>query len=148
MQKRVFFTILLAFFALNSMAEGVIYLSTADFKEKVCFFDKNSNQAPQWKYLGDKPCLIDFSTTWCGWCKKLHPILEQLAKEYEGEIYVYTLDAEREREVAALFGVSSYPTIVFCPMEGGPRITKGYHELDYWQEAVKQLFGIEPKAQP
>ena len=49
MQKRVFFTILLAFFALNSMAEGVIYLSTADFKEKVCFYDKNSNQAPQWK---------------------------------------------------------------------------------------------------
>jgi thiol-disulfide isomerase/thioredoxin len=77
----------------------------------------------------------------------LHPVLEQLAKEYEGEIYVYTLDAEREREVAALFGVSSFPTVVLCPMEGGPQITKGYHELDYWQEAIKQIFGIEPKAQ-
>jgi thiol-disulfide isomerase/thioredoxin len=148
MQKRVFFIILLAFFALNSMAEGVKYLSTADFKAKVCFYDLSTQQAPRWKYIGDKPCLIDFSTTWCGWCKKLHPVLEQLAKEYEGEIYVYTLDAEREREVAALFGVSSFPTVVLCPMEGGPQITKGYHELDYWQEAIKQIFGIEPKAQP
>ena len=148
MQKRLFFTFLLVIVALSSMAEGLTYLSTADFKAKVFYYDLASGQQLQWKYIGDKPCLIDFSTTWCGWCKKLHPILEQLAKEYEGEIYVYTLDAEREREVAALFGVSSYPTIVFCPMEGGPRIIKGYHELDYWQEAVKQLFGIEPKAQP
>ena len=143
MQKRFFFTVLLAIFALYSMAEGLTYLSTAEFKAKVCYYDLASSQQPQWKYIGDKPCLIDFSTTWCGWCKKLHPILEQVAKQYEGKVYVYTLDAEKEPEVAALFGVRSYPTVVFCPMEGGPRIAQGYHELDYWQEAIKQVFGIE-----
>lgn len=148
MQKRVFFTILFAFSAILSMAEGLTYLTTAEFKAKVCYYDLTSGQPPQWKYLGDKPCLIDFSTTWCGWCKKLHPILEQVAKQYEGQVYVYTLDAEKEPEIAALFGVRSYPTVVICPMEGGPRITKGFHELDYWQEAIKQVFDIEPNTIP
>ena len=57
--------------------------------------------------------------------------------------FVYTLDAEKEPEVAALFGVRSYPTVVLCPMEGGPRIAQGYRELDYWQEAIKQILGVE-----
>ena len=146
MKKRVFFTILMVFFAATSMAKGLTYLSTEDFKKKVCYYDTSSQ--PTWKYLGDKPCIIDFSTSWCGWCKKLHPILEQVAKQYREEIYVYTLDAEKEPEVAALFGVRSYPTVVICPMEGGPRIAKGYHELDYWQEAIKQVLGIETNTQP
>ena len=90
MQKRLFFIALLAIIAISSMAEGLTYLSTSDFKAKVCYYDLASGQQPQWKYIGNKPCLIDFSTTWCGWCKKLHPILEQVAKQYEGKIYVYT----------------------------------------------------------
>ena len=101
MQKRLFFTTMMVFFALSSMAEGLTYLSTVDFKKKVCYYDLSSGQQPQWKYIGDKPCLIDFSTTWCGWCKKLHPILEQVAKQYEGKVYVYTLDADHTNEKTA-----------------------------------------------
>ena len=144
MQKRIFLTILVALFALTMSAEGLTYLSTEDFKNKVCYYDLSSGQNPEWKYIGDKPCLIDFSTTWCGWCKKLHPILEEVAKRYKGELYVYTLDAEKEPELAALFAVRSYPTVVFCPMEGYPTVVSGYHELDYWREAIKQKFGFQP----
>jgi thiol-disulfide isomerase/thioredoxin len=142
MQKRFIFTLFLAFFAIASMAEGLTYLSTADFKKKVCYYDFTSNQQPEWKYIGVKPCLIDFSTAWCGWCKKLHPVLEEVSQQYEGEIYVYTLDAEKEPELSALFGVRSFPTVILCPMKGGPRIVQGYHPLDYWQEAIKQVFGL------
>ena len=60
MQKRLFFTILLAIFALTMSAEGLTYLSTEDFKKKVCYYDLKSGQQPQWKYIGDKPCLIDY----------------------------------------------------------------------------------------
>ena len=102
MQKRFFFTLLFAIISLASMAE-LTYLSTADFKRRVCFYDLSSGQQPEWKYLGDRPCLIDFSTTWCGWCTKLHPILEQVAEQYDGKLYVYTLDAEKEPEIAALW---------------------------------------------
>lgn len=144
MQKRLFFTILLAFFTLTSMAEGLIYLSTADFKKKVCYYDLSTGQAPQWKYLGDKPCLIDFSTTWCGWCHKLHPILEQVAQQYKDDIYVYTVDAEKEPEIAALFGVRSYPTVLLCPIQGHPTMIQGYRELPFWQEIIPEAFKITP----
>lgn len=140
MKKSVLLLIAVVFCALSASAKGLTYLSTADFKKKVCYYD-TSSQSP-WKYLGDKPCLIDFSTTWCGWCKKLHPILEKVAEQYKGQIYVYTLDAEKEPELAALFGVEGYPTVVLCPMKGGPQIVSGYNPLDFWQEAILQVFGI------
>ncbi len=69
-------------------------------------------------------------------------ILEEVAELYAGKIYVYTLDAEKEPELAALFGVRSYPTVIFCPMEGAPRIAQGYRELDFWKEGIKQYFGL------
>lgn len=143
MKKRVFFAVLMAIFALTVSAEGLTYLTTADFKTKVCYYDFSTGKQPQWKYIGDKPCLIDFSTTWCGWCKKLHPILEQVAEQYKEQIYVYTLDAEKEPELAALFGVRSYPTVVLCPMTGSPQIVSGYRELAFWQQAIKEILGIE-----
>ena len=143
MQKRFFFTVLMVIFSLSCMAEGLTYLSTADFKEKVCYYDLTSGQQPQWKYIGDKPCLIDFYTSWCKWCDELHPILEQIVKQYEGKIYVYTLDAEKEPELAALFGVTGYPTVVFCPMEGSPQSISGYRPLEFWQEVIQYIFGIE-----
>ena len=143
MKKRVFFAVLMAIFALTVSAEGLTYLSTADFKTKVCYYDFSTGKQPQWKYIGDKPCLIDFSTTWCGWCKKLHPILEQVAEQYKDQIYVYTLDAEKEPELAALFGVRSYPTVILCPMTGSPQVVKGYRELAFWQQAIKETFKIE-----
>ncbi len=143
MQKRVFFIILLAICSLSLTAKELTYLSTKDFKKKVCYYDLTSKQQPEWKYLGDKPCIIDFSTTWCKWCTKLHPILEQVAELYEGQIYVYTLDAEKEPEIAAQFGVRSYPTVIFCPMENSPQIVSGYQPLEFWQYAIQEVFGIK-----
>jgi thioredoxin-like negative regulator of GroEL len=140
MKKSVFLIILMFSCALSAAAKDLTYLSTEDFKKKVCYYDKSSKT--QWKYLGDKPCLIDFSTTWCGWCKKLHPILEQIAEQYDGQIYVYTLDADKEPELAALFAVSGYPTVVLCPMKGTPQKVAGYNPLEFWQEAILQVFGI------
>lgn len=138
MVKRCIYILMLALCSLTLSAEnkGLTYLSTADFKTKVCYYNLQEQTQPVWKYLGDKPCLIDFSTSWCGWCKKLHPILEQIAEEYKDQIYVYTLDAEKEREVAALFGVRSYPTVVICPLTGSPQIAQGYHEKSFWEEVI------------
>ena len=143
MKKSVFLIILMICCSISAAAKDLTYLSTEDFKKKVFFFDLSEKKTLEWKYIGDKPCLIDFSTTWCGWCKKLHPILEQIAEQYDGQIDVYTLDAEKEPEIAYIFGVRSYPTVVFCPMEGSPQLVAGYRELPFWQEAILQLFGIK-----
>jgi thiol-disulfide isomerase/thioredoxin len=142
MKKSVFLIILMICCSISAAAKDLTYLSTEDFKKKVFFFDLSENKHLEWKYIGDKPCLIDFSTTWCGWCKKLHPILEQIAEQYDGQIYVYTVDADKEPELAALFAVSGYPTVVLCPMTGSPQKVAGYNPLEFWQEAILQVFGI------
>lgn len=99
-----------------------IHITKADFLSKIADIDTNPNE---WKYLGDKPCIIDFYTTWCGPCRVIAPVLEEIAKEYEGRIYIYKADAEKEILLAQAFKVQAYPTLVFCPMKGGPQMAKG-----------------------
>ncbi len=110
-------------------------LTKAEFLKKVDNYEADT----KWEYLGDRPCVIDFYATWCGPCKRLAPILEELSKEYSDEIYIYKVDAEQERELAYIFGVRSYPTIVFCPMSGTPEIALGLQpkeQLKTWIDTI------------
>jgi thioredoxin len=99
-----------------------IHLTKAEFITKVANFEANPTE---WKYLGDKPCIIDFYATWCGPCKMVAPIMDDLAKEYDGKIYIYKIDVDAEPEIANAYGIQSIPTIFFCPMNGTPQITQG-----------------------
>lgn len=92
------------------------------FLEKVMDFEKNPNE---WKYLGDKPCIIDFYADWCGPCKMVAPVLEELAEQYNEDIYIYKIDTEVERELSAAFGIMSIPTILFVPMDEQPQQAAG-----------------------
>ena len=99
-----------------------INLTKEDFLNKVMDYEKNPTE---WKYKGDKPAIIDFYASWCGPCKMLAPVLEELAKEYEGQIYIYKIDTEAEEELSRAFGIRSIPTMLFVPMEGQPMMTQG-----------------------
>src|SRR5690554_3238715 len=96
-----------------------IQLTRADFLEKVANFEENPDK---WVYLGDKPAIIDFYADWCGPCKVIAPILEELAEEYEGEIYIYKVDTEAEQQLAAEFGIRSIPSLLFVPMGEDPQM--------------------------
>jgi thioredoxin len=100
----------------------VIHLTKTEFLEKVYNFEKNPND---WKYEGDKPAIVDFFATWCGPCNALSPIMEELAEEYGGKIYIYKVDVDQEEDLAAAFGVRSIPTLLFIPQSGKPTITQG-----------------------
>jgi len=113
-----------------------IHLTKEDFLKKVANFETNPTE---WKYLGDKPCIIDFYADWCGPCKAVAPILEELAAEYEGEIYVYKIDTEKEQELAAAFGIRSIPSLLFCPMEGQPQMAQGAMPKASFQQAIKEV---------
>ena len=115
-------------------AGTTINLSKQDFLEKVMNYEKNQTE---WVYEGDKPALIDFYADWCGPCRQAAPILEELAKEYEGKIYIYKIDTEKERELAAVFGVSSIPYFLFVPQEGRPAPMTGIAQTP---EATKAMF--------
>lgn len=100
----------------------VIHLTKAEFLSKVFNYEKNLTE---WIYEGDKPCIIDFYADWCGPCKRVAPILEELAKEYGDKIIIYKIDVDKENELAATFGIQSIPTILFVPVKGVPQISQG-----------------------
>ena len=99
-----------------------IALTKADFLKKVADYEKNPEE---WKYLGDKPALIDFYASWCGPCKALAPVLEELAAEYGDRIYIYKGNTEESQDLAAAFGIRSIPTLLFIPLEGDPQMAVG-----------------------
>lgn len=105
------------------MAEDVVYITTAQFRERI--FDYKNNR--EWAYLGDKPCVIDFYTTWCGPCKRLAPIMEDLSQKYCDQVVFYKADTERERELAYIFNINSIPQVLYIPLEGKPMLLKGLY---------------------
>lgn len=130
MRKNVLFALVIFFmniFIVKGVGIGenesyVKHLTKKEFIEKVYNYEKNSDK---WVYEGDKPAIVDFYATWCGPCKAIAPVLEELAKEYAGKIVIYKIDTDKERELSAAFGISSIPTLLFIPVSGDPQIAQG-----------------------
>jgi thioredoxin len=115
---------------------GTIHITKADFLSKVANFETNPTE---WKYLGDKPCIIDFYASWCAPCKTIAPILEDLAKEYEGQFDIYKVDTEAEQELAGAFGIRSIPSILFCPMNDTPQMAQGAMPKDSFKNIIAEV---------
>jgi len=119
---------------------GTIHITKEEFLAKVANYEKNPSD---WKYLGDKPCIVDFYASWCGPCKMIAPILEDLAKEYEGQIYIYKVNTEEEQELASAFGIRSIPSLLFCPMHGAPQMAQGALPKETFKQAIKEVLLIK-----
>ena len=113
-----------------------IKLNKADFLTKIINYEANSEE---WIYLGDKPAIIDFYADWCGPCKTIAPILEELAEEYSGKIYIYKVDTEKEKELAAAFVIRSIPFLLFIPMKENPQVVRGAIPKDAFIEVIDEL---------
>lgn len=97
-------------------------LNKAEFLTKIFNYEKNPTQ---WVYEGNKPCIIDFYADWCGPCKKVAPILKELAEVYKNDIIIYKVDVDKEKELASAFGIQSIPSILFVPQKGQPQMAQG-----------------------
>jgi len=113
-----------------------INLNKADFLVKVVNYETNPNE---WNYLGDKPAIIDFYADWCGPCRMVSPLLEELAEEYSDKIYVYKIDTDKEQELAGLFGIQSIPSILFIPMNGKPQMAMGALPKTELKKAIEEI---------
>ncbi|MBN1155545.1 thioredoxin [candidate division KSB1 bacterium] len=97
------------------------HLTKETFLQKVFNYEQHN----EWKYEGELPCIIDFYADWCGPCKMVAPVLEELAQEYKDDIVIYKLDTEKEQELAGAFGIQSIPSLLFVPKEGQPQMAMG-----------------------
>lgn len=120
----------------TSVESKTIKLDKSAFLKRVVDFEKSPTV---WKYLGDKPAIIDFYADWCGPCRRLSPLLDELAGEYDCRIYVYKVNVDNEKEIAEAFGITSLPTIVFVPMKGNPSAGTGFLPKETLRGAIKEL---------
>jgi thioredoxin 1 len=113
-------------------------LTLDSFKSKI--FDYEHEK--EWNYKGDLPAIVDFYADWCGPCKMVAPVLEKLAKKYDGKLHVYKVDTEAEPELSGMFGVQSIPTLLFIPKDGEPRVAMGALPEKEFERIIGDVFAI------
>lgn len=119
------------------VAQGeVITLNKADFLSKVYNYEKNQTQ---WVYEGNKPAIVDFYADWCGPCKKVSPILKELAAQYKNDIVIYKINVDNEKELASAFGIQSIPTLLFIPKTGKPQIAQRALSKEQFIEQIEKF---------
>lgn len=113
---------------------ATIHLSAQDFKEKI--FNYETEQ--EWKFKGNKAAIIDFYADWCGPCKSIAPVLEELSEQYKDQLAIYKIDTDKEMELSSLFGIQSIPTLLFIPLNGNPMIQKGALPKNILQQIIDE----------
>lgn len=115
------------------------HLTKETFKEKVFNYEVNKD----WKFEGDKPCLIDFYADWCQPCKVVAPVLEELQEEYGDKLTIYKINTEEQQELSAIFGIKSIPSLLFVPMDEQPQMAMGALPKDTFEKAIKDVLKVE-----
>jgi thioredoxin 1 len=115
------------------------HLTAETFKQKVF----NYEVSREWKFEGELPCLIDFYADWCGPCRMVAPVLEELADEYAGKLNIYKVNTEEQQELAGLFGIQSIPSLLFVPREGQPQMAMGALPKETFKKAFKEVLNVE-----
>ena len=113
---------------------ATIQLTTQDFKDKVFDYEKE----PEWAYKGTVPAIIDFYADWCGPCKMVAPVLEELSEHYKGELVIYKVNTENELELSSLFGIQSIPTFLFIPVNDNPMMQPGALPKKVFQQVIEE----------
>jgi thioredoxin len=119
-----------------------IHMNKEMFIQRVMDFETNKEE---WSYIGDKPAIIDFYADWCKPCKMIAPIMDELAEEYKGQIYIYKVDTQVERELAAVFNIRSIPAVLFIPMEGQPQMSQGALPKETFKQSIDDFLLKTPE---
>lgn len=118
------------------------HLTAQDFKDKIF----NYETAEEWEYKGELPAIIDFYADWCGPCRAVAPLLEELSDEYEGKLMIYKIDTDMEAELSGLFGIQSIPTLLFIPKEGSPMMQKGAIPKSAFKQVIEERLLVKNNA--
>lgn len=144
MKRLLFFLASAVIIALSTKAQSVssdgngkvIHIGKTEFVEKIYDYEKNPDK---WIYNGKKPAIVDFYADWCGPCRMLSPTLESLAQKYKDKIIIYKVNTDKERELAAAFGITSLPTLLFIPMDKMPQVAQGALPKEDLEKAINDF---------
>lgn len=144
MKRLLFFLASAVIIALSTKAQSVtsdsngkvIHIGKTEFVEKIYDYEKNPDK---WIYNGKKPAIVDFYADWCGPCRMLSPTLESLAQKYKDKIIIYKVNTDKERELAAAFGITSLPTLLFIPMDKVPQVAQGALPKEDLEKAINDF---------
>jgi thioredoxin len=114
------------------------HLTNETFKEKVFNYETNK----EWKFEGQTPAIIDFYADWCGPCKTIAPILEELKEEYGDKLDIFKVNTEEQRELSSVFGIQSIPSLLFIPKEGQPQMAMGALPKETFKQAISEVLSV------
>jgi len=114
------------------------HLTKDTFLQKIFNYEINK----EWKFEGDIPAVIDFWASWCGPCRMVGPIIDELSKEYSGKVNFYKVNVDDEQELAGIFGIRSIPSMLFIPMEGKPKMSVGALPKEALVEAIDKELNV------
>lgn len=140
MKKSILIAIAILAFGFTANAQEkkeeskVKHLTYNEFLKKVWDFEKNPNT---FIYKGELPAIIDFYADWCGPCRRVAPIMERLAEEYDGKLLVYKINTDQEKELSSVFQIRSIPTVLFIPMEGQPMMQVGAMQEQEYKQIIE-----------
>lgn len=123
----------------NRIMMALEHLTEETFKQKVFNYEVNKD----WKYEGERPAIIDFYADWCAPCRMVAPVLEELKSEYGDKLDIYKIDTEQERNLSALFGIQSIPSLLFIPLEGQPQMAMGALPKETFMKAIDEVLGVK-----
>lgn len=113
-------------------------LDTHSFKTEIFDYEKSQD----WSFHGKRPAIVDFYADWCGPCRALAPILEEVEKKFKDKVDIYKVDTQATPELSELFGIRSIPTLLFVPLQGEPAMASGVISEEGFDRAISELFGI------
>ena len=117
-------------------------LTKETFLKKVWNYEKNPTE---FVYEGDKPCIIDFYADWCGPCRKIAPYMEEFMTTYAGQIYVYKINTDQQKELATKFEARNIPMVLLVPKKGQPQKTIGAYPKEGYIEMIENVLLGKPK---
>lgn len=120
----------------KSSEASVVHLSEESFRNLVWNYKDNPQE---WVYKGELPAVIDFYADWCGPCKRVAPIMDKLAKEYDGKVIIYKVDTDANRELSAVFGIRSIPSVLFIPKNGKPAMQPGAMQEEQYKQIIEEF---------
>ena len=117
-----------------------ISLTQEDFTKKV--FDYNDTS---FVYKGKKPAIVDFYADWCGPCKRLAPVLDELLNEYEGAFIVYKVNVDKNKELASALQIRNIPTLLYLIPKQKAKRSVGLPSKEQLKEIIDKYLIVESK---